>query len=74
MMQILSGVAVPFEFPGPSAFSGREKVQCVMSFGGVYNPAAIAATVDFTVVVTCVIIKSDVLRAYDRYLKTLGAH
>lgn len=70
--QILGGWSFPLDFPAPCAFAGREKVQCVMSHNGTYNPQAIAAAVDFTITVTCVLIKGAVLDEYDRYLQSLG--
>lgn len=67
--QVMSGLGQPFEFPAPAAFSGREKVQCVVSFIGTYNVAALAATCEFSITVTCAIIKSAMLVEWERYLK-----
>jgi hypothetical protein len=70
--QVMSqGLALPFEFPAPAAFSGREKVQCVVSFIGTFNPAAVAAVTEFAITVTCAIIKSQLLVEWDRYLKSM---
>lgn len=67
-----TGMGMPLDFPAPAAFAGREKVQCVMSHNGTYNPAAIAAVVDFTITITCVLIKGAVLDEYDRQMQSFG--
>jgi hypothetical protein len=59
----------PMTLPAPAAFSGTEKVSCVVTNLGNYNPAAIAAQLDFTITCTCAIIKGQSIKDYERYLK-----
>jgi hypothetical protein len=64
----------PMVFPALMAFQGKEKVQCVGSTLGTYNPASIAAVLDFTVTISAVLIKAVVLDEYSRYLQSFGQH
>ena len=64
-----SGFQVPFELPAPPAFSGAETVVCTVANLGNYNPAAIAAQLDFSVIVQCALIKSVALKEFDKQLQ-----
>jgi hypothetical protein len=65
-----SGFGVPFALPAPPAFSGAETVVCTVANLGNYNPAALAAQLDFSIIVQCAIIKSVALKAFEEYTRT----
>jgi hypothetical protein len=60
----------PFELPAPPAFSGAETVICTVANLGNYNPQAINAQLDFTIVVQCALIKSVALKQFEQWLKS----